>query len=481
MTILDLYSILPVITLVVWALFLLLADLWLSKHAPVWTPILAAVGLLASLAASFFLAGKTLLGFGGFILVDGFSNFLQPLFAVTGLLAIALAYDYLKRLGISRGEYYVLLLFSISGMMLMACAGDLIMVFLALELLSIPLYILASMAYPRIESEEAGLKYFLLGTFSSGFLLFGIALVYGATTTTNLPQIVSFVSAGAYNPLLLLIGSALILIGFGFKVAAVPFHTWTPDVYQGSPSPVSAFMSVGAKAAGFAALIRVFTLIFPSLSGSLTPVFWVIAALTMIAGNVVAIVQTNLKRMLAYSSIAHAGYLLMAFVPFGDAAVRQNSIASALFYLLAYALASLGAWAVLIGLEGDKYAGNHLDDLAGLGKRSPLSAAAMTVFMLSFTGIPLTLGFWGKFYLFRTAIEGGFIGLAVIGLLTSLVSAFYYLRVVVRMYFAEGTATFHWNFWTSAVAIFAALALLVFSFVPGWFFDLAVQATLTGG
>lgn len=481
MTILDLFSILPVLTLVVWALFLLLADLWLSKHAPVWTPILAAVGLLASLAVSFFLAGKTILGFGGFILVDGFSNFLQPLFAITGLLAIALAHDYLKRLDINRGEYYVLLLFSISGMMLMACAGDLILVFLALELLSIPLYILASMAYPRVESEEAGLKYFLLGTFSSGFLLFGIALVYGATTTTNLPEIVSIVAAGAYNPLLLLIGSALILIGLGFKVAAVPFHTWTPDVYQGSPSPVSAFMSVGAKAAGFAALIRVFTLIFPSLSESLTPVFWVIAALTMIGGNVVAIVQTNLKRMLAYSSIAHAGYLLMAFVPFGDAAVRQNSIASALFYLLAYALASLGAWAVLIGLEGDKYAGNYLDDLAGLGKRSPLSAAAMTVFMLSFTGIPLTLGFWGKFYLFRTAIEGDFIGLAIIGLLTSLVSAFYYLRVVVRMYFAEGTATFHWNFWTSAVAIFAALALLVFSFVPGWFFDLAAQATLIGG
>ncbi len=481
MTILDLYSILPVITLVVWALFLLMADLWLSKHAPVWTPILAAVGLLASLAASFFLAGKSMLGFGGFILVDGFSNFLQPLFAITGLLAIALAYDYLKRLNISRGEYYVLLLFSISGMMLMACAGDLIMVFLALELLSIPLYILASMAHPRDESEEAGLKYFLLGTFASGFLLFGIALVYGATTTTNLPQIVSIVSAGAYNPLLLLLGSVLILIGFGFKVAAVPFHAWTPDVYQGSPSPVSAFMSVGAKAAGFAALIRVFTLIFPSLSESLTPVFWVIAALTMIGGNVVAIAQTNLKRMLAYSSIAHAGYLLMAFVPFGDAAVRQNSIAAALFYLLAYALASLGAWAVLIGLEGDKYTGNHLDDLAGLGKRSPLSAAAMTVFMLSFTGIPLTLGFWGKFYLFRTAIEGGFIGLAIIGLLTSLASAYYYLRVVVRMYFSEGIATFHWNFWTSAVAIFAALALFVFSFIPGWFFDLAAKATLTGG
>jgi NADH-quinone oxidoreductase subunit N len=478
MTIIDLYSILPVLVLIVWALFLLLADLWLSKHFPGWTPILAVVGLLASLAASFFLAGQSMTGFGGFILVDGFSNFLQPLFAITGILAVGLAYDYLKRHQINHGEYYVLLLFSISGMMLMATVGDLIMVFLSLELLSIPLYIMASMAYPRPESEESGLKYFLLGTFASGFLLFGIAMVYGATTTTNLLQIAGMVSTGAYLPVLLLIGSVLILISFGFKVAAVPFHSWTPDVYQGSPAPVAAFMSVGAKAAGFAALLRVFSLIFPSLASSLTPVFWIIAALTMIVGNVVAIAQTNLKRMLAYSSIAHAGYILMAFVPFGDAATRQNSIAAALFYLLAYALASLGAWAVLIGLEGDKYAGNDLNDLAGLGKKSPLSAIAMTVFMLSFTGIPLTLGFWGKFYLFRTAIEGGFIGLAVIGLLTSLVSAFYYLRVVVKMYFTEGEASFHWNYWTSAVAIFAALAILVFSFVPGWFFDLAAKAIM---
>lgn len=480
MTIIDLYSILPVIVLIVWALFLLLADLWLSKHFPGWTPALAVVGLLASLAASFFLAGKSMTGFGGFILVDGFSNFLQPLFAITGILAVGLAYDYLKRHQINHGEYYVLLLFSISGMMLMATVGDLIMVFLSLELLSIPLYIMASLAYPRPESEESGLKYFLLGTFASGFLLFGIALVYGATTTTNLGQIAAMVSTDAYLPFLLLIGSVLILISFGFKVAAVPFHSWTPDVYQGSPAPVAAFMSVGAKAAGFAALLRVFSLIFPSLSSSLTPVFWVIAALTMIVGNVVAIAQTNLKRMLAYSSIAHAGYILMAFVPFGDAATRQNSIAAALFYLLAYALASLGAWAVLIGLEGDKYSGNDLNDLAGLGKKSPISAIAMTIFMLSFTGIPLTLGFWGKFYLFRTAIEGGFIGLAVIGLLTSLISAFYYLRVVVKMYFTEGEAGFHWNYWTSAVAIFAALAILVFSFVPGWFFDLAAKATFIG-
>jgi NADH-quinone oxidoreductase subunit N len=279
----------------------------------------------------------------------------------------------------------------------------------------------------------------------------------------------------------MIVGSVLVLIGLGFKVAAVPFQSWTPDVYQGAPSPVSAFMSVGVKAAGFAALLRVFSLLFSQLSATLTPVFWVIAVLTMIVGNFVAVAQTNLKRMLAYSSIAHAGYLLMAFVPFGDAATRQNSIAAALFYLLAYGLASLGAWSVLIGLEGEKYSGNTLDDLAGLGRKSPLTAALMTVFMLSFTGIPLTLGFWGKFYLFRTAIEGGFIGLAVIGLITSLVSAFYYLRVVVKMYFADGEASFHWNYWVSAVALFCGLSVLIFSFVPGWFFELVSKSTLFGG
>ena len=480
MTLSDFYSILPAAVLIVWALVLLLADLWFSKHLPVMTPILTVFGLLASMAASVIYSGQTTAGFGGFILVDGFSRFLVPLFAITGILAVGLAYDHLKRMDIARGEFYVLLLFSISGMMLMASAGDLIVVFLALELLSIPLYILSGFASPKAYSEEAALKYFLLGTFASAFFLFGTAMVFGGTQTTNLKEIISAVSSGNANILFLTIGSGLMLTGFGFKVAAVPFHAWTPDVYHGAPSPVSAFMSVGAKAAGFAALIRVFVMIFPSLADSLTPIFWALAALTMLVGNVVAVAQTNLKRMLAYSSIAHAGYLLMAFVPFGDAVTRSNSAASALFYLAAYALGSLGAWAVVIGLEKEDNQGTELTDLAGLGKRSPLIAAAMTVFMLSFAGIPLTMGFWGKFYLFRTAIEGGFIGLAVIGLLTSLVSAFYYLRVVVNMYFKEGEPHFHYNFWTAAVAFFCALVILVVSFVPGELFTLAVNSMLTG-
>ncbi|MRR29548.1 NADH-quinone oxidoreductase subunit N [bacterium] len=480
MTLNDFYSILPAAILIVWALVLLLADLWISKRTPVVTPVLAALGLVASIAGSVLYTGNVTSGFGGFILVDGFSRFLVPLFAVTGIFAIGLAYDYLKRMGIQRGEYYALLLFSVSGMMLMASAGDLVIVFLALELLSIPLYILSGFASPKAHSEESALKYFLLGTFASAFFLFGAAFLFGATATTNLNGIITAVQDGSANNTFLMIGSGLLLAGFAFKVAVVPFHSWTPDVYHGAPAPVSAFMSVGAKAAGFAALIRVFSLIFPSLAEQYMPVFWGLAALTMLVGNVVAVAQTNLKRMLAYSSIAHAGYILMAFVPFGDAAIRANSIASALFYLMVYALGSLGAWAVVIGLEKEDNVGTEISDLAGLGKRSPLTAAAMTVFMLSFTGIPLTLGFWGKFYLFRTAIEGGFVSLAVIGLLTSLVSAFYYLRVVVKMYFNEGSSDFHWNFWTAAVAIFCALALVVLSFIPGSLFDLAVKALLTG-
>lgn len=476
----DLLSILPIIVLVAWALVLLLLDLWTSKKFPALTPILAVVGLAAALVLTALQFNKPASVFGDMIRVDGFSVFLNLLFALTGIASIAIAYDYLKRIHIHRGEYYALLLLSVSGMMLMACAGDLIVVFLALELLSIPLYIMAGMDYPHVTSKEASLKYFLLGTFASGFVLFGIAMIFGAAQTTNLYGIMAAVSAGQVNWGFLAIGSALLLGGFGFKVALVPFHGWMPDVYQGAPSSVTAFMAVGAKAAGFAALLRVFSLDFASLSESLTPVFWILAALTMIVGNVAAVAQGNLKRMLAYSSIAHAGYVFMAFVGFGLAAVRVNSIASALFYLAAYALASLGAWAVLIAVEKDDGSGNDIRDLAGLGKKFPVLAAAMAVFMLSFAGIPLTIGFWGKFYLFRTAIEGGFLWLAIIGLLTSLASAFYYLRVIVKMYFQEGDPHVRRNLWTTLIAVLAALLVIGLAFVPGLLFNFA-GAGLIGG
>ena len=318
------------------------------------------------------------------VINDGFSTFLNILFLISGLAAIAVAYDYLKRMDIDRGEYYVLLLFSICGMMLMSLANDLIVVFLALELLSIPLYVLAGFARPRVESEEASLKYFLMGAFAGGFVVFGIALIFGATGTTNLTSIFSPPSVQIQptcpcSPWAL----ALILVGFGFKVAAVPFHMWTPDVYHGSPSAVTAFMSVGAKAGGFAALLRIFVSAFPALSTDLTMIIWAISALTMFLGNVVAIAQSNIKRMLAYSSIAHAGYILMALVPYGNTCRQPDTVSAALFYLVAYALTSFGAWAVVIALEKAEGKGLEMNDYAGLARKYPLLAASMAVFMLS--------------------------------------------------------------------------------------------------
>jgi NADH-quinone oxidoreductase subunit N len=480
MTLIDLYSILPVLVLVIWALVTLLVEAWTYKRTPFLTPVLAVIGLVAALVLTLVQSRQYSSTFNEMIRVDGFGIFLNVLFCVSGILSIGIAYDYLKKAGIQQGEYYPLIMLSTGGMMLMATAGDLVIVFLALELLSIPLYIMAGMAHNRVESKEAALKYFLLGTFASAVVLFGIALVYGATQTTNLYGVMRVVDAGEANRLMLVIGSAMLVGGFGFKVSAVPFHSWTPDVYEGAPSTVSAFMSVGAKAAGFAALIRVFSLDFSSLSNEFTPVFWVLAVLTMLVGNIVAVAQTNLKRMLAYSSIAHAGYILMAFVSFGNEAVRLNSTASALFYLAAYAMASLGAWAVLEAVEKKDGSGTAINDLAGLGKSSPVMAAAMSVFMLSFTGLPLTLGFWGKFYLFRTAIEGGYIWLAVIGLLTSLVSAFYYLRVIIKMYFQEGGAVATRGRLTVVVAVVTALILIVVAVVPGWLFNLATAGLIAG-
>lgn len=478
MTSTDLLAILPAGLTAIWAMLLLLLNTFLPESRRWLTPILAAAGFLAALAITLTQAGQTLAAFNGMLVVDGFSTFLNVLFLLTGLAGLALAYDYIRRLEISRGEYYVMLMFTVSGMMLMAQSADLIVVFLALELLSIPLYILAGFARPRGESEEASLKYFLLGSFAGGFVLYGVALVFGATASTGLQGIAAAVSAGSANLPLFLVGAALILVGFGFKVAAVPFHMWTPDVYQGAPSSVTGFMSVGAKAAGFAALLRVFILIFPGLSTSLTPVFWVVSALTMIIGNLAAISQTSIKRLLAYSSIAHAGYILMALVPYGDPHLVSASLSSALFYLAAYGITSLGAWAVVVALEKKDGSGLLVEDYAGLSRRSPLLAAAMLIFMLSFAGVPPTMGFWGKFYLFRSVISGGYTSLVIIALLTSLISAYYYLRVVVMMYMREGNPATATDFWVRAAAAAAAVLILVFSILPGPLFAWAANAGL---
>ncbi|HEX8992884.1 MAG TPA: NADH-quinone oxidoreductase subunit N [Anaerolineales bacterium] len=467
---------LPLTVLTVWACALLLIDLFVKRKGL--TAFLAALGLALTLGLTLAQIGFAGSGFNNMVILDGFSIFVDALLLLSGLLGVALAYGYLRRMGIERGEYYSLLLFSIAGMMLMAQAGDLIIVFLALEMLSIPLYVLAAFARPRADSEEAGLKYFLLGAFSTGFVVYGIALVFGATGSTSLSAIVSKATAADTNLLLLTVGAGLILVGLGFKVAAVPFHMWTPDVYQGAPSAVTAFMASGAKIAGFAALLRVFALAFPALSSHLTPILAILSALTMIVGNVVAIAQSNIKRLLAYSSIAHAGYILMAFVPYGQKAVVATSVAAGLFYLVSYAITNFGAWAVVIALEKAEGRGLELNDYAGLARKYPALAAAMTVFMLSLTGVPPTLGFVGKFYLFRAAVEGQFYLLAVIGVLTSLISAYYYLRVVVIMYMRDGEPETVREPWLNITWGVTAVITVVASLLPQYLFAWASAAVL---
>ncbi|PKO06478.1 MAG: NADH-quinone oxidoreductase subunit N [Chloroflexi bacterium HGW-Chloroflexi-3] len=474
----DIYSILPVMIVAGWALLLLVVDLWIPRYRKGITALLAAVGLAIALGFVLASSGSTILGFNQMVVLDGFASFMQVLFLVSGMAAVALAYDYIQRMNINHGEFYVLMMFSIAGMMLMSQAYNLLMVFLALELLSIPLYVLAGFARTRLESEEASLKYFLLGAFASGFVLYGTALIFSATGQLDFVGIAAVVTAGSANSVLFLIGSALLLVGFGFKIAAVPFQMWTPDVYQGAPTPVTAFMSVAVKAAGFAALMRVFLVLFPSLSEHLTPILWLMAALTMIVGNIVALAQNNIKRMLAYSAIAHAGYILMAFVAFGNGEVVRNTVAATLFYLVAYGLTSFGAWALVVVIEREYGKGILLDDLAGIGKHYPWLGVAMLVFMLSFAGVPLTMGFWGKFYLFRTAVQAGYIGLAIIGLLTSVASAYYYLRVVVYMFMKPGEPKLQINPWVSFVIGVAALAVLLLSLMPWTILELASRAVL---
>ncbi|MCH7480421.1 MAG: NADH-quinone oxidoreductase subunit N [Chloroflexi bacterium] len=477
---LGLLNVLPILILVAWACMLLLVDLILPASRKYLTPLLAALGLVVAIIFTIPQFGNQREAFNGMLVIDGFAVFLNILVLVSGLVAIAISTDYLKRMDIARGEYYTMMLFSISGVMLMASAADLIVVFLALELFSIPLYIMAAFAIPKESSEEAGLKYFVLGAFSGGFILYGIALVYGATGATALSSIAAATDSAAFQPMFFLVGAALILVGLGFKVAIVPFHMWTPDVYQGSPSPSTAFMAVIAKVGGFAALLRVFILAFPSISADLTPVIWTLAAATLIVGNVLAIAQTNIKRLLAYSSISHAGFIFMAFITYGDDSVFRDTTASILFYLLAFAITSFGAWAVVMSLEHKEDKGLDLEDYAGLGRKYPALALAMAIFMFSFTGVPPTIGFAGKLFLFRTVIDGGYIGLAVLAVFTSLISAYYYLRLVIIMYMRAGVPKVHNDSWLRLTYITAALATIALFLFSEPIFSWAAQSVLRG-
>lgn len=369
----------------------------------------------------------------GAVGVDGFSVFATVVICSSVVLAALLADGYLRREGLDGPELYVLVLLSASGGLMMASANDLIVMFLGLEILSIAVYTVTAMHLRRLTSQEAAIKYFVLGAFSSAFFLYGVALVYGATGTTNLARILTFFSANVLDDRALLVaGIALMLVGFGFKVAAVPFHAWTPDVYQGAPSPAVAYMASGVKAAGFAGLLRVLFLGFQGYAVDWQPVVYGIAALTLVVGSVLAVVQSNVKRMMAYSSISHAGFVLV-----GVQAASERGTAAALFYLAAYTFMIVGTFGVitLVGRRGDAL--HHVDDYRGLGTRRPVLAFVFTVFLLAQAGVPLTSGFFAKFYVIAAAVEEHSYGLALLAMLSAVVAAFVYLRVTVSMYMGD--------------------------------------------
>ena len=422
--------ILPEVIVCFFAILILISDPLWSKENKIWSAHLAWVAVVIAFIVNLHLWNFQGTTFTDMYMVDNYATFFKFIFLAGSFLIILVSMSYLKREEILHGEYFSLILFSTLGMMLMASGFDLIIIFLGLEIMSVSLYVLAGFKRNELGSNEASLKYFLMGAFATGFLLYGIVLIYGSVGSTNLDQIISSIAGVQTVPdLLIWAGAGLLLVGFGFKIAAVPFHMWVPDVYQGAPTPITAFISAGPKAAGFAALLRVFLFSFPTIKLDWTMIVWIMAALTMSLGNIIAIAQSDIKRMLAYSSIAHAGYVLVALV--GGGAV---GISSALFYLLAYTFMNIGAFTVVIALGRKGQENTNLDDYKGLSSRSPVLAILMTIFLLSLAGFPPTAGFMAKFYVFSSAVKTGFVGLVVIGVLNSLVSVYYYLRIVVLMF-----------------------------------------------
>ncbi len=390
--------------------------------------LIALIGSLAAIAATLYQSQFPGLGFWGVVKVDGFSTFFHVLITAITAVVILSSFEYMQAQQIRAGEYYALVLFGAVGMCLMSSAVELVLIFIALEISSISTYVLTGFRRRAAISSEASLKYFLLGSFATAFFLYGVALTFGATGSTSISLIAQALRSGPI-PVLAYAGIALMFVGLGFKVAAAPFHIWTPDVYEGAPAPVVGFMSTAPKAAAFAVLLRV---MFEVNAPGRLWLIWVAAALSMTLGNVGALVQQNVKRLLAYSSIAHAGYLLVAF-----AALPNNGVPAAMFYTASYAAMNVGAFAVVSHLAGAGERYVTLDDYAGLGRRSPVLAATLTIFLLSLIGIPMTGGFFAKFYVFSAALQANLVGLTIIGVLNSAVGAYYYLRIIVVMYMRE--------------------------------------------
>jgi len=425
----DYIRILPEIVLAIFGMIIMLLDPLMDDRSSQKTlGGVALVGTLTALVSTLYQAQFPGLGFWNMIQVDSFSVFFHFLVAAVTAVVILTSFEYMRVQEIRAGEYYALLLFGAVGMSLMSSAVELVLIFIALEISSISTYVLAGFRRRAAISSEASVKYFLLGSFATAFFLYGVAMMFGATGSTSIVVIGDVLRSGQV-PLLAYAGVALMFVGLGFKVAAAPFHVWTPDVYEGAPAPVVGFMSTAPKAAVFAVLLR---LMFEAHAPGRIWLIWVVAALSMTIGNVAALVQDNVKRLLAYSSIAHAGYLLVAFAAFPD-----NGIPAVMFYTASYAAMNVGAFAVVSHFAGAGERYVTLEDYAGLGRRSPILAGALTIFLLSLIGIPVTGGFFAKFYVFSAALQANLVGLVIIGVLNSAIGAYYYLRIIVVMYMRE--------------------------------------------
>ena len=424
-------ALLPLLILVVGALLALMLEVFLKRDNKDHIAYLSIVGLIGCIAACIVFWNDILTYFDGYLILDNLAIFFSVILAIATLLVILLSMKYMVLQNVNIGEYYPLLLLALSGMFIMVSSHNLLVIFLGLEVLSMSSYTLAGLKREDLKSSEAALKYFLLGSFASAFLVFGLAFLYGATSTTDINLIIAFFQTSSSMGLTALFGLGLIIIGFGFKIALVPFHMWTPDVYQGAPTPITAFFSVGPKVAGFAVLLRIF---YPywKVAVDTQVVFaalWILSVLTMVIGNLMALRQTNIKRILAYSSIAHAGYLLVAILA-GDSS-------GLIFYLTVYLFMNMGAFAAVIALGKKDEEHLELDDYAGIGFKYPWIGATLTIFLLSLAGFPPTGGFLAKFYVFSAAVRQGLESLVIIAVLASLVSVFYYLRIVIYMYMKD--------------------------------------------
>ena len=469
----DFIGIVPETILTVTALSVLTLEM--ARVSRPWIILSVAVlGLLLSAAAAFITSGNNQILFGGMLKLNQISLFFDMLYIFIGLITLIFSQGYLEKRGSkSRGEYPALILFAVIGMMLMTRANDLVIVFLGLELLSISLYVLVGFLRHDNLSNESGLKYLLLGAFATGFFLFGAAFTYGATGTTNYDGIVlAIANDNILSKIYLVLGIGLLLIGFAFKVALVPFHMWSPDVYQGAPTTVTGFLCTAPKAAGFGALLILFNNPLADIHYQWQDIFWLLAVLTMTVGNVTALVQSNVKRMLAFSSISHAGFLVM-----GILVLNVSSISAILFYLVTYSVINLGSFAIVSAVEREEN-GLKFKDYRGLGLRYPWLAAAMTIFMISLAGFPPTAGFVAKYGLFSAAIAEGYIWLVVIAVLNTLISVYYYLRLVINMYMKEEENALISSFNIIVIGLIWIMAamMIILGITPGFLLEITAEA-----